>query len=100
MDKLVNYPWPGNVRELRNIIEYSVITTEGRALQVELHNQDADVDQQIGTRLEDVEREHILKILEQTNWRIRGNGGAAELLGLNESTLRFRMKKLGIEKLG
>ena len=50
--------------------------------------------------LKDVERNHILKILKQTGWRVRGNDGAAKIIGLKESTLRFRMKKLGIQRPG
>ena len=96
---LEGYPWPGNVRELRNVIEQSMIVTSGTTLNVQLpRTAEVNIGQDIS--LIDVERSHILKILEQTGWRVRGKNGAAELLGLKESTLRFRMKKLGIQRPG
>jgi len=97
MDKLVKYNWPGNLRELRNVIEYSMIMSKSRSLQVESHKLQ-NISETGGLTLQEMERDHILRILRKVNWKIRGKNGAAEILGLNESTLRFKMKKLGIIK--
>jgi transcriptional regulator with GAF, ATPase, and Fis domain len=97
MERLIRYPWPGNVRELRNILEHAMILTKGHSLEVDLPEL-LDADNPVLKTLEEVERNHIMKILRQTHWRIRGTNGAAEILGLNEATLRFRMKKLGITR--
>jgi chemotaxis protein methyltransferase CheR len=97
MQKLKEYNWPGNIRELENIIERSIITSTDNNLLVELpkiHKDGVEINQ----TLEDVERGYILKVLFQKNWQIAGSNGAAELLGINPSTLRSRIKKLGIEK--
>jgi PAS domain S-box-containing protein len=99
MEALKRFPWEGNVRELRNVIEKSMIVTKGTTLNVQLPRT-AEVNQGQDMSLKDVERNHILKILQQTGWRVRGRNGAAELLGLKESTLRSRMKKLGIQRRG
>lgn len=97
IEALERYPWKGNVRELKNVIEQSMIVTRDTTMNVQLPGVPELVQDQ-GILLEDVERNHILKILEQTGWRVRGKDGAAECLGLKESTLRFRMKKLGIQR--
>ncbi|HOD35743.1 MAG TPA: sigma 54-interacting transcriptional regulator [Syntrophales bacterium] len=109
MKTLERYEWPGNVRELMNVVERAVIVSEGPELRL------AD---QIGTPktgpvgqkasghaeeretkgLVDVEREHILKTLRETGWRIEGRRGAAEIIGMNPSTMRARMRKLGIKR--
>ena len=101
MDALVAHSWPGNIRELQNIIERSVIRSPGDELQVPL----ADLDQKTeiesgvnGGTLKNVERLHILATLEKTGWVVSGRRGAAAQLGINRSTLQFRMKKLGIER--
>ena len=96
---LERYAWPGNVRELENIIERAVILADEATLQLDdtLETDTALPTARTGT-LEDVERTHILQILEETNWRIRGKRGAAEILDINPSTLRSRMQKLGIER--
>jgi len=94
---LIAYHWPGNVRELRNIIEFSMILTNKETLSIHLHDDYIETDAGPET-LEVSERKHILKVLNQTKWRVRGRGGAAELLGMNEATLRFRMKRLGITR--
>jgi formate hydrogenlyase transcriptional activator len=91
------YSWPGNVRELRNMIERYLILYPGpvfRAEVPELGDAAAPAPQQ----LDDVERHHMLRVLQGTRWRIRGKGGAAELLGLKPTTLEARMKKLGITR--
>jgi transcriptional regulator with GAF, ATPase, and Fis domain len=95
MEALQRHPWPGNVRELRNVIEHGAIVTSGDTLRVPMLG-DAVPAAQPAQTLADSEREHILKSLERTGWRIKGPGGAATLLGLNPSTLYSRMQKLGI----
>jgi PAS domain S-box-containing protein len=96
MDALQRYHWPGNVRELRSVVERAVILCEGPTLQVDLPA--ASSTRPIADRLKDVEREHILRVLERTGWRIRGLGGAAELLDMKPTTLESRMAKLGIRR--
>ena len=95
IEALKRCPWQGNIRELRNVIEQSMITTHGTTLNVKLPETLDRIENQT-TSLEDVERNHIQKILDQTGWRVRGKAGAAELLGLKPTTLDARMKKLGI----
>jgi formate hydrogenlyase transcriptional activator len=107
VDALCNYPWPGNVRELENFMERSVILSSGVELQAPLGELKTTTMTTASTpvpmtvpgpkSLEDVERQHIAEILEQTRGVIGGKGGAAEILGLPSSTLRNRMKKLGIK---
>jgi formate hydrogenlyase transcriptional activator len=100
MNALVRYPWPGNIRELQNIIERAVILSKGPELKIPL----ADLKPRIGENgykssvatLEEVERRHILSVLEQTNWVFAGPNGAAARLGIKRPTLQFRMQKLGI----
>ena len=102
VDALIRYRWPGNIRELENVIERAVILSPGPVLQLSLRDlksrimpgQNPDRHQ---TR-EEVERNHILKTLKETRWVLSGPGGAAARLGLNRSTLYFRMKKLGIAR--
>jgi len=97
--KLMDYPWPGNVRELRNVIERAMILSEGTTLTVEdLTSSETSQQQSDLLNLSQVEKEHILRVLTQTNWKVSGKGGAAEILGLKESTLRAKMKKLGIRR--
>lgn len=97
MQSLQAHSWPGNVRELANVIERAVIHTQGSVLQVV--DQFEEVADQIPTQtLEEVEREYIIRTLENTGWRIEGKYGAAGILGLNPSTLRTRMLKLGIQR--
>jgi PAS domain S-box-containing protein len=95
MEMLQCHPWPGNVRELRNVIERGTIVTTGDTLQVPNLDTVA-LEVQPAQTLADTEREHILRTLEKTGWRIKGSKGAAVLLGLNPSTLYSRMEKLGI----
>ncbi len=95
MDALVRHAWPGNVRELRNVIEHAAIVTTGETLKVPLLG-DAAPGAALPQTLTDVERDHILRTLETTGWRIKGPGGAAAALGLNPATLYSRMKKLAI----
>jgi transcriptional regulator with GAF, ATPase, and Fis domain len=97
MKALQDYPWPGNVRELESIIERAVILCSGPVLQLadKLEISSPPLSSAVRT-LEETERNQILKILSETGWRIEGNDGAAAILGLNPSTLRARMHKLGI----
>jgi PAS domain S-box-containing protein len=115
MAKLCNYPWPGNVRELRNVIERAVIITPGSklrliddldslALELELHKQIAvhhsafaDLVPSSET-LEQTEYNLIMRTLKSVHWKVEGPGGAAELLNIHPSTLRSKMRKLGIER--
>ncbi|MGC8660845.1 MAG: sigma-54-dependent Fis family transcriptional regulator, partial [Desulfomonilaceae bacterium] len=90
-----HYRWPGNVRELMNLTERSVILTEGPVLNASMPV-DSRFESSEEMSLVEVERKHILRILQLTNWRIRGKNGAAELLGLIPTTLESRMKKLGL----
>jgi PAS domain S-box-containing protein len=102
MQMLQEYSWPGNVRELENIIERAVIISQGTALQVADKLEAPHAVDPIGTSkksLKDMEKGHILQVLEQTRWRIEGEDGAAAILGLNPSTLRGRMRKLGIKHI-
>ena len=98
MEALERYPWPGNVRELRNVVERAMIITQGTALRIEVPQTPNGGRIQQGQTLEEVERDHILKVLNQTRWRVRGAQGAAEILGLKPTTLESRMQKLGIHR--
>ncbi|CAB1061174.1 Formate hydrogenlyase transcriptional activator [Olavius sp. associated proteobacterium Delta 1] len=97
MNTLQDYQWPGNVRELENVLERSVINSSGPKLRLvdELKQPHQELTTTQKT-LEAVERDHIVRILEQTNWKVSGKNGAAEILGLNRSTLRARIRKLDI----
>jgi len=101
MKKLQSYSWPGNIRELENIIERAVILTKDGNLKVDDSLDLGDSPNQKESHhstLEDVERSHIISVLEETNWIISGEKGAAGLLGLNPNTLRSRIQKLGINR--
>jgi formate hydrogenlyase transcriptional activator len=99
MDALIAHSWPGNIRELQNIIEKAVIMAQNNTLRVELPNsQILDPRDKNFKSLEEMERDYIQEILQLKNWRIDGPEGAAILLDLKPSTLRFRMKKLGIKR--
>ena len=100
MEALICHSWPGNVRELQNFIERSVILTSGNVLRPPLDSLKpaAETESLRAITLEDAEREHICKTLEQTRWVIAGHKGAAERLGIKRSTLYFRMQRLGISR--
>jgi transcriptional regulator with GAF, ATPase, and Fis domain len=126
MRALVGYSWPGNVREIQNVIERGVVLTRGPVLNVgtdfvpvdppdasaepagalprgeDLRTESAavSISSPIHLSLEEVERRHILSVLQQTRWVINGEKGAATILGLHPSTLRSRMDKLGIVRRG
>ena len=99
MRTLVRYSWPGNVRELQHVVERAVILTQGAVLEIGdwFAEPDPAKPPHIAT-LEEVERAHVVKALEQTGWRVSGEKGAARLLGLPPTTLEARMKKLGITR--
>ena len=102
--RLTSYSWPGNIRELQNLIERAVILSRGSVLEVPLaelkRSGNGDLVNQLQgpTMLEEVEREHIMKVLRETGWVIGGSAGAATRLGLNRTTLNNRMRKLGITR--
>ena len=101
MQRLCAYAWPGNIRELQNVVERAVVLCNGSVLTIDqslLPAAPAPVASAAGASLEEVERQHILAMLTQTNWRIEGERGAAALLNLQPSTLRSRMQKLGITR--
>jgi PAS domain S-box-containing protein len=97
MNHLMSYSWPGNVRELRNVIERAVIISGGDNLNIDLPGAETTLKAKAKT-LSDLEKDHIVKILNMTNWRIRGEGGAAQLLEMKPTTLESRMRRLGIER--
>ncbi|MEW6351395.1 MAG: sigma-54 dependent transcriptional regulator [Thermodesulfobacteriota bacterium] len=97
MQDMKDYRWPGNVRELANIIERAMIISGPDILEVALPDT-SEIDFTATLDLHDTERRHIIRVLETTNWRIKGKGGAAEILGLKPTTLQSKMKKLGIER--
>jgi formate hydrogenlyase transcriptional activator len=97
------YSWPGNVRELENVIERAMILSEGTTLAADPVVFSAGRDEAPplgGGTLEEVERAYVRSILVECGWKVAGAGNAADRLGLNRSTLQFRMKKLGIERPG
>jgi formate hydrogenlyase transcriptional activator len=122
MERLVAYPWPGNVRELENVIERAVILSPGPDLEIAAEAlpapaeraddsdraRQADEPRQVRASvrspidspltLEEIDRTHIVQILQRTGWKIDGADGAARLLNLHPSTLRSRIKKLGIRR--
>jgi len=116
MDALSNYSWPGNVRELENLIERAVLLSPGKELRIpiaELKSAAAVASPGVSfsaslisssssaspiSTLEEAERQHILRALRQTEWRVAGPKGAASLLGMKRTTLQARMRKLGIRR--
>ncbi len=123
MDALVNYAWPGNIRELENLIERAVLLSPGKELRVPLaelkqatlsvSDVSTDIPSDGGVfsppspggsatapvaTLEEAERQHILRALRQTEWRIAGPKGAASVLGMKRTTLQARMRKLNIRR--
>lgn len=113
MDALANYSWPGNIRELENLIERAVLLSPGKELRVPVSELKGSARTGDGehspafvnapqtapvTTLEEAERQHILRAMRQTGWRVAGPNGAAMLLGMKRSTLQARMRKLGIRR--
>lgn len=98
---LLEYPWPGNVRELQNVLERCAILADGLVLEVPGDFLTGASDQLGGGRpraLNEVERDHIIDVLIRSSWVIEGDSGAAAALSMAPSTLRSRMKKLGIRR--
>ncbi|MFI5058716.1 MAG: sigma 54-interacting transcriptional regulator [Candidatus Acidiferrales bacterium] len=116
MDALANYSWPGNIRELENLVERAVLLSPGKELRVPLSELKSATLATAGadllspasvpyassasslTTLAEADRQHILRALRQTEWRIAGPKGAAALLGMKRTTLQARMRKLGIRR--
>jgi formate hydrogenlyase transcriptional activator len=120
MDALERYSWPGNVRELENLVERAVLLSPGKELRIPLSElkddsglaatSGADASSRFASQaapsslsssistLEEAERQHVLRALKQTQWRIAGPKGAAALLGMKRTTLQARMRKLGIRR--
>jgi len=115
MEALTNYAWPGNIRELENLIERAVLLSPGKELRVPLAElkpgsviadpaspfsafNTSSVSSAPVSTLEEAERQHILRALRQTEWRIAGPKGAANILGMKRTTLQARMRKLGIRR--
>ncbi len=99
MHALQDYHWPGNIRELENVLERAIINSSGPKLRLvdDLKRPSQDTSPNLKT-LESVQREYIMRVLEQTQWKISGKNSAAEILNLDRSTLRARMRKLNIRK--
>jgi transcriptional regulator with GAF, ATPase, and Fis domain len=95
METIQRYRWPGNVRELRNVIERAMIQAQGDTLSVSLPESEIPLPPS-GRTLTEIQRQHIAEVLEHTDWRVRGPGGASEILGLKPTTLEAKMRKLNI----
>jgi len=95
-----SYHWPGNVRELENVIERAVIVSTGKKLVLGewLSKTEAPSEKSEIPTLEQLERKHILEVLEMTDWRVSGEKGEAKILGLKRTTLEAWMEKLGIRR--
>jgi len=98
LEALQRYPWPGNARELRNVIEHAMIVSPEKNLAVNPPTPAAAKRSAKIQSLQEVERQHILRVLQETGWRVAGKNGAAKILGLKPTTLEARMKKLGINR--
>ena len=99
MDALQRYDWPGNVRELQNVVERAMIRSTGDVLEIDdtfVRPRRPPTSRPADRTLAEVERAHLMEVLEDCGWRINGPGGAAETLAVHPNTLRFRMKKLAI----
>jgi PAS domain S-box-containing protein len=103
MQALKAYPWPGNVRELQNVVERAVLVSDGETLRLAdvlvepARSRASSAAEPLQTLLE-VERRHIAAVLGSVDWKIEGKGGAADILGMNPSTLRARLRKLNLER--
>jgi chemotaxis protein methyltransferase CheR len=99
MKALQGYGWPGNVRELANVLERAMISTPGSKLRLlEELKLDHQTSPESFKSLHDMERDYIVSVLDKTDWKVSGKNSAAEILGLQRSTLRAKMEKLGIQK--
>jgi transcriptional regulator with GAF, ATPase, and Fis domain len=101
MQTLQRYNWPGNVRELENVIERAVVSSPGNSLhlldKLDIYS-DTDFIEAPRVSLDEMERQYISEVLEDTYWRIEGKAGAATILGLHPNTLRARIRKLNIQR--
>jgi formate hydrogenlyase transcriptional activator len=97
VERLRRYSWPGNVRELRNVVERALIVCPDRVLTIDAPDRRSGAEAAHRT-LQHVERHHIASVLESTGWRIRGERGAAVILGMQPTTLETRMAKLGLRR--
>jgi transcriptional regulator with GAF, ATPase, and Fis domain len=97
MKAFQRYSWPGNIRELRNVIERNLIMNTNPVFRVEAHEFEQAPNPTM-KRFDEVEAEYFRTILDTTKWRVRGRGGAAEILGLKPTTLEARLKKLNINR--
>ncbi len=96
---LADYRWPGNIRELENIIERADILSTNEKLNIPKNLFGINISPAENyQKLDDIERSHIVQILNETSWKINGEKGAAKILDINPNTLRSRMVKLGIKK--
>jgi transcriptional regulator with GAF, ATPase, and Fis domain len=95
MRKLQHYAWPGNIRELRNVVERAMILATGPRVSIPMPRPTV-LAALPSTKIDDVMRDHIRAVLESCGWRVRGESGAAERLGVRPTTLETRMAKLGI----
>lgn len=99
LNKMILHSWPGNVRELEHLIERGVIVSPGSSLDLDDPAPFIPISgNEQSNDLASIERHHIIQVLRQTDWQIEGSGGAASILDLHPSTLRFRLKKLGIRR--
>ena len=101
LNTLMQYAWPGNVRELENVIERSMILSSGTTLSLSESLAEPSESRRGGvpsSSLDEMDRTHIVGVLEDCGWRVKGVNNAADRLGLKPSTLRYRMRKLGIER--
>ena len=101
MNALSQWPWPGNIRELENLMERSVILSEGKVLRVplsELRQAPETVHSQGVRTLDEAERQHIIRVLRETGGRLSGPNGAAHRLGLKRTTLQSKMQRLQISR--
>ncbi len=96
LNTLQNYSWHGNIRELENVIERAMVVADESGLVI--RPSDFSITKNKAILLEDIEREHIIKVLELANWRVRGENGAAEILGLKPTTLDSKIRKLNIDR--
>jgi PAS domain S-box-containing protein len=97
MDACQRYSWPGNVRELRNVVERAMIMSKDSTLRIDLPIS-TGLPTLNATNLEEVERQYIQSVMENSGWRVRGKGGAAEVLGLKPTTLDSKLLKLNIKR--
>jgi len=97
MRTMQSYFWPGNVRELKHLVEAAVITSNGKKLYFDLPTS-TDTGTSQWKSFEEMEREYFLKVLNEVDWKVSGKDGASSILKMPESTLRSRLKKLGIKR--